>query len=216
MEGDGVYVISRETPLARFVLKVLRDRETGYEEFRRYMRIAGAILAVYALREAEWRETRVVTPLNAEAVELEPAAPLYVVGVLGASIPLVEGFLSIAPWARIGLVAAKRIEEEGGPVRTEVYYVRLPSRVDGPAFVVDPMLATGGTVEAAVRILKERGAPRVTVASVIAAVPGIERLRRSHPDVKIYTLAVDPELDSRYFIVPGLGDAGDRALGVEA
>jgi len=215
LEGDNVYVLSGN-PLARHVLRVLRDRETGYEEFRRYMRIAGSILATYALREADWREVKVVTPLDAEAVELEPAAPVYVVGVLGASLPLLEGFTSVAPWARIGLVAAKRVEAGGGPVRTEVYYIRLPSRVDGPAFVVDPMLATGGTVDAAITILKERGARRVTVASVIAAKPGIERLLERHPDVRIYTLAVDPELDERFFIVPGLGDAGDRALGVEA
>lgn len=215
MEGDGVYVVSRVNPLARHVLRVLRDRYTEYETFRRYMRIAGTLLAVYSLGEAEWREARIVTPLNAEAVELEPAAPVYVVGVLGASLPLLEGFTEVAPWIRIGLVAAKRVEE-GGPVRTEVYYVRLPERFDGPAFVVDPMLATGGTVEAAISIVKERGAPRVVAVSVIAARPGIERLRERHPDVKIYTLAVDPELDNRFFIVPGLGDAGDRALGVEA
>ncbi len=216
MEGNGVYVIGSDNPLARHVLRVLRDKETGFVEFRRYMRIAGSILAVYSLSDASWEEPKIISPLVAVAVELEPEAPVYVVGVLGASLPLLEGFTEVAPWARIGLVAAKRVEEKGGPVRTEVYYVRLPSRVDGPAFVVDPMLATGGTVEAAVSILKERGAQKVTVASVIAAMPGIERLRRMHPDVKIYTLAVDPELDDRFFIVPGLGDAGDRALGVEA
>lgn len=214
--AGGVTVIGDLNPLARVVLRVLRDRDTGYEDFRRYMRIAGALLATYSLPSvARFRDVEVVTPLDSRARELKPEGPLYVIGVLGAAIPLLEGFIDVAPWARVGLVAARRIEE-GGRVMTEVFYVRLPKRLDGPAIVVDPMLATGGTVRAALRVAAERGAERLAVASVIAAKPGIEAVRREFPEADIYTLAVDPELDHRYFIVPGLGDAGDRALGAEA
>ncbi|MCE4615765.1 MAG: uracil phosphoribosyltransferase [Aeropyrum sp.] len=210
----GVHVVGGDTPLARYILRVLRDRKTGFEDFRRAMRIAGSILAVFASRELDWKPVEVETPLDVRAVELEPASPVYLVGVLGASIPLVEGFASAIPGSRIALVAARRLEEPGR-ISIEVYYSRLPKRFDGPAIIIDPMLATGKTVAEAVKLAKSRGAERVVVASVISSRPGVDSLRRLYPDVPIYTLALDPELDENYFIVPGLGDAGDRALGVE-
>jgi uracil phosphoribosyltransferase len=213
MGGVKLHVIGDSTPLARAVLRVLRDESTGYSEFREYMRRAGVILAVAASRSLSWRTVKVRTPLNVEAEELEPARSLYVIGILGASLPLVEGFLEMYPWARVALLAARRIEEEGS-VRVEVYYERMPRSFDGDVVIVDPMLATGLTVEGAIRAAKERGADRIVVACVIASKPGVERISRNHPDVEIYALALDPQLDHRFFIVPGLGDAGDRALGV--
>ncbi len=210
---EGLRVLGEEFPLARAVLRVLRDESTGYEEFRRFMRIAGTLLALSVSRDLSWSEAKVRTPLAAEAVELEPGRPLYLVGVLGASIPLLEGFLDVYQWARIALVAARRVEEGEG-VEIKVSYLRLPKAFDGDVVVVDPMLATGKTAEAAVALAKERGAGRVVVASVISSRQGVEYLLSRHREVAIHTLALDPELDDRYFIVPGLGDAGDRALGV--
>ncbi|GBF09404.1 uracil phosphoribosyltransferase [Aeropyrum pernix] len=210
----AVRVIGGETPLARYVLRVLRDRTTGFPEFRRYVRIAGSILAVYIAGELGWVEEEVETPLGAKAKELAPAGPVYLVGILGASLPMVEGFASMMPEARIALVAARRVEEPGR-LKIEVYYSRLPRRFDGPAVVLDPMLATGKTVAEAVRLARDRGASKVVIGSIIASRQGVEYISSLYGDTPIYTLALDPELDENYFIVPGLGDAGDRALGVE-
>lgn len=211
---EGLSIVGSESPLSRYVLRILRDRSTGFEEFRRGMRIAGSILAVFIARELKWKEIDVETPLGVKARELEPSDPVYVVGVLGASIPMVEGFSSMIPSSRIALVAARRVEEPG-KVSIEVYYTRMPRRFDGPAVILDPMLATGKTVAEAIKIVKSRGASKVVVGSVIASKPGVEYIRGLYSDVAIYSLALDPELDENFFIVPGLGDAGDRALGVE-
>ena len=210
--GGKLEVLGDTLPLARYILRRLRDKSTGYVEFRRYLRTAGMLLGAYISRELRWRGVEITTPLEAKTIELEPGEDLHVVGILGASIPLVEGIVEALPFARIGLIAAKRVEE-GESVRVEVYYVRLPERLGGLVVIADPMLATGGTAVASVDIVKSRGAQRVVVASVIAARQGLERLWDEHPDVPVYTLAVDPELNKKFFIVPGLGDAGDRALG---
>ena len=212
MSADRVHVVGDEIPYARWLLSRLRDRSTGYAEFRRYMRDAGRLLAIVSSRELEWVKVRVETPLGV-AEELDLASQPLVVGVLGAAMPLVEGFVDVYPGARVGLVAARRVEEEGS-VRVELYYRRLPRTYAGVAVVLDPMLATGKTLDRVVEEVKRVGAGKVVVGSVIASRPGLSYLLNRHGDVSVYTLAVDPDLDSRFFIVPGLGDAGDRALGV--
>lgn len=206
-------VVSERVPLARWILLHLRSKETGTREFREWMRRAGALLAAHISSELEWVEKRVTTPLEAEAVELEPRNPPLLVGVLGASLPLLEGFETLYPGAPIGLVAARRVEE-GDSVDIRVYYERLPSRHEGPVVIIDPMLATGYTVGAVVDLLRERGMGPLIVAAVIASRPGITYLESLGGVTAVYTLALDPLLDSRFFIVPGLGDAGDRSLGV--
>ncbi|MGC9071438.1 MAG: uracil phosphoribosyltransferase [Acidilobus sp.] len=206
-------VIGDEIPYARWLLARLRDRSTAPEDFRRYMREAGRLIAIYASRDLEWVKVSVTTPLGAPAEELDLASPPLVVGVLGAALPLVEGFTEVYPSSRIGLVAARRFEEKEG-VRVELYYRRLPSVHTGVTVVLDPMLATGKTVGRVVEEVKKVGAGKVIVGSVIASRPGLNYLTRLHPDATIYSLAVDPDLNSSFFIVPGLGDAGDRALGV--
>lgn len=205
-----VEVLSRSLPYASFILRVLRDRRTSVEEFRLWLRRAGYLLGIAASSSLPRREVRVETPLGA-AVEEWPSAEPLVVNVLGAGEFLAQGILDAYPGAPLGLVAARRVEENG--VRVEIYYERLPRRWEGPAILADPMLATGSTIEAVARLLAERGSDPIIVASVIAAPEGLERLE-SLGDITVYTLALDPGLDSNYFIVPGLGDAGDRGLGV--
>ena len=209
-----ITIVGEENPIAHWILRWLRDKETSVDSFREWMRRAGLVLAVYAARELPWRQATVKTPLGASAVEAEPEKPPLIIGVLGASLPLLEGFTELYPSSPIGLVAAKRIEEEGG-VRVEVYYSRLPARVEGPSIIVDPMLATGYTIATTAKILAEKGAGPIIVASVIASRPGVSYLASTGLVDSIVTLALDPQLDSNYFIVPGLGDAGDRSLGVE-
>lgn len=208
-----VTVLTEHAPLARWILRHLRDSSTGVEDFREWMRRAGLLLAAHISSEIEWEMVRVKTPLGAEAVELEPREKPLLVGILGASIPLLEGFEQLYPGSPIGLVAARRIEEGEG-VEIRLYYERLPSSYEGTAILVDPMLATGQTIAAVADAIAARGAGRIIAATVIAARPGLSYLQAHGGVDHVYTLAVDPMLNDKYFIVPGLGDAGDRSLGV--
>ncbi len=209
-----VVVVGEENPLARWILRWLRDEKTGPRDFRVWMKKAGMLLAVYTSMEIDWLETRVKTPLDVEAVELEPARKPLIVGILGASLPLVEGFEELYPGSPIGLVAARRFEDKDGVV-VKVYYERLPEKIKSPVIIVDPMLATGYTIAGVAELLVRRGANRVVAASVIASKPGVSYLHSKGIVDMVVTLALDPYLNDRFFIVPGLGDAGDRSLGVE-
>ncbi len=209
-----VVELAGETPLARWILRVLRDPATGPEEFRSWTARAGKLLAAFIARELEWREARVETPLGAQATELEPAKPPLLVAVLGAGLPLLQGLADMLPGSSQGFIAAKRIEE-GDRIEIRIYYERLPARIDQPAVIADPMLATGKTIAAAAEILRKRGAKKIITASIIASKPGITYLQAAGTVDAVYTLTIDPHLDHRYFIVPGLGDAGDRALAVK-
>lgn len=208
-----VTIIGEKAPIARWILRNLRDKNTSIGSFRAWMRRAGIVLASHMSGEIQWKETRVTTPLGVEAVEYEPVAKPLLVGILGASIPLLEGFEEVYPGVPVGLVAARRIEE-GDELEIKVYYDRLPSRYQGTAILVDPMLATGYTIAAVADLLSRKGVERIVAATVIASRAGISYLYSRGSIHAVYTLAIDPELNDRYFIVPGLGDAGDRSLGV--
>ncbi|MCE4599535.1 MAG: uracil phosphoribosyltransferase [Desulfurococcales archaeon] len=208
-----VRILGESLPIARWILGVLRDKSTGVGDFRRFLKLAGIVLAVESSRELEWSEVEVTTPLEARAVELKPRIEPTIIGILGASLPMIDGFLEVYPGAPVGLVAARR-REMPGRVEIDVYYHRLPDKIQGPAIIVDPMLATGKTTLHVIRDLKRRGASKIVVGVVIAAREGLSLINASEPDVVVYTLAVDPMLNDKFFIVPGLGDAGDRALGV--
>jgi len=208
-----VRIAARELPYARRILLVLRDESTRPGVFRAWMRRAGSLLAFLASDALDWREERVRTPLGVEAVELALAREPLLVGVLGASLHMLEGVEEVYPDAPIGLVAARRAEK-GETVSVDVYYDRLPPRHEGPAMIVDPMLATGYTMAAVAGLLRRRGANPVIVLTAIASKPGLSYLQASGLVDYVYTLTVDEHLNQHYFIVPGLGDAGDRSLGV--
>ncbi len=208
-----VRVLGEEVPYARWLLRILRDKATSVERFRWALRKAGTLLAMEASEELEWRSLYITTPLEARARELEPVAEPLIVGVLGASLPMVEGVLDAYPSAPLALIAARRIEE-GEAVRVEVSYERLPASWRGPVMIVDPMLATGLTISSVAEKLQGIGATRVIALTCIAAPEGIRRLAETSPNTVLYTLAIDRGLNDRFFIVPGLGDAGDRGLGV--
>ena len=208
-----VHIVGERIPLARYVLYVLRNHKTSFPTFRRFMRLAGNILAVEVSRDLEWVEEEVETPLAAKAKEYRLAKHPLLVGILGASIPLLEGFLDVYSESPVGLFAARRRETREG-VEIDVFYTRLPKSIDQPVVLVDPMLATGLTMLKAVEEVEKRGARRIVIASVIASREGVGRIEKSYPEIPIYSLALDPRLDDRFFIVPGLGDAGDRSLGV--
>jgi len=196
-----------EHPLVQEKLGTLRDRKTQPEEFRRAMAEVSSLLGYEVLRGVKTRRTTVRTPLKS-APALVTTQPVAFVAVLRAGLGMLPGLQHLLPQAHIGHIGLYRNEETLNPVR---YYVRLPKSIS-ECFVVlcDPMLATGGSAVEALHILKTDQARRIVLLSLIAAKAGVARVQREHPDVPIYLAGVDPILNRSGFIVPGLGDAGDR------
>ncbi|RLG82615.1 MAG: uracil phosphoribosyltransferase [Thermoprotei archaeon] len=207
--GKRVYVI--DNPLAKYFLTILRDKNTMPPKFREIMRKLGFILAYEISRELKWKEVTVETPLS-KARGLEPYTNIWIIAILGAGVPLALGMHEAFPWAGLGFIAARRFEEDKD-IRVEVYYERMPESLRGTiAIIADPMLATGNTMVKVLEIVRRRECEKAIIASVVASKYGIKKLLNSFNDVNIYVLAIDPELNDKAFIVPGLGDAGDRAL----
>ena len=199
-------------PLVAHRITVLRDENTPSPVFRRAVAEIAALLAYEATRELHVQRINVRTPTGLEApgVKLQAPGPLLV-PILRAGLGLLDGFLSVLPEAEVGIVGLRRNEETFEP---EQYAQKLPADLAGrDVFVLDPMLATGGSLAVACQLLLDRGAERITAVSVISAPEGVNRVREACPTVRIVTAALDPGLNERAFIVPGLGDAGDRLFG---
>jgi len=194
-------------PLVADKLARLRDKDTSPQDFRRLMAEVAMLVGCEVLKGVRTRKSSVKTPLKtAPAVVLDQ--PLAFVAVLRAGLGMTPGLLELAPKASIGHIGLYRDEKTLNPVR---YYVRLPKRLkDHFVVLCDPMLATGGSASESIHILKTDGAKNIVLLTLLASKQGVERIHRDHPDVKIYTAAVDRELDARGYIIPGLGDAGDR------
>jgi uracil phosphoribosyltransferase len=191
-------------------LTVMRDRDTPHGTFRQALFEASAILAVEAARDLPVVKVEVQTPLEPAGGSRLPTE-IAVVPVLRAGLGMVEGFLRLLPDARVGHVGVYRDEEEHTPVD---YYERYPPRLaEAHVFVVDPMLATGGSAVHAVDRLKAAGARMLGLVCLVVAPEGLAAMERHHPEVPIWTAAVDRELDENAYIRPGLGDAGDRVFG---
>jgi uracil phosphoribosyltransferase len=191
-------------------LTVLRDRETGHGAFRQALFEASAILAVEAARDLPLVEVSIETPLERTTGSRLPS-DIAVVPVLRAGLGMVDPFLRLLPDARVGHVGVYRDEKSHTPVD---YYRRLPSGLtDAHVFVVDPMLATGGSAVYALDRLKDAGARRLTLVCLVVAPEGLRVVEEQHPDVPVWTAAVDRELDRNAYIRPGLGDVGDRVFG---
>ncbi len=194
-------------PLVQDKLARLRDKTTNPQDFRRLMAEAAMLIGCEVLKGVRTRKTTVQTPLKtAPAATLDQ--PLAFVAVLRAGLGMTPGLLELAPKAAIGHIGLYRDEKTLNPVR---YYVRLPKKMS-EYFVVlcDPMLATGGSASESLHILKTDGAENIALLTLLASKQGVARIHRDHPDVPVYTAAVDAVLNARGYIVPGLGDAGDR------
>jgi uracil phosphoribosyltransferase len=207
---EGVTVVDHV--LLRRLVSILRDRNTPHGVFRQTLDDAGMILAYEAMRQLRPDEYEVQTPLEpASGVRL--ADEVVIVAILRAGLGLVDGFLRLVPDARVGHLGMYRDEEALRPVG---YYENIPTGVeDAEVFVVDPMLATGGSSVQAIGRLKRAGAKRISFVCLVAAPEGVEALHASHPEVPILTAALDRELDDNGYIRPGLGDAGDRIFGTD-
>jgi uracil phosphoribosyltransferase len=207
---EGVTVVDHV--LLRRLVSILRDRNTPHGVFRQTLDDAAMILAYEAMRRLRPDEYEVQTPLEgASGVRL--ADEVVIVAILRAGLGLVDGFLRLVPDARVGHLGMYRDEEALRPVG---YYENIPSGVaDAEVFVVDPMLATGGSSVQAIARLKRAGAQRVAFVCLVAAPEGVKALQAAHPEVPILTAALDRELDDSGYIRPGLGDAGDRIFGTD-
>ncbi len=198
-------------PLIQHRLTVLRDRETPVSEFRRALRELGALMAYEISRDHPTEAVEVQTPLE-PATGQRLSSPVVLIAILRAALGMVEGMAEIFPEALIGHLGMYRDHDTLQPVW---YYTKLPSNLDHhPVILADPMLATGGSIVAALDELKKRATlERVKIATLIAAPEGIQRVRQSYPDVPIYAAALDRQLNEKGYILPGLGDAGDRQYG---
>ena len=197
-------------PCVQHKLSLIRDRRTGHQEFRALAREITMFVCYEALKAVNVREVTVETPLAA-AQGFKIDDDLIVVPILRAGIGMLEGILDLVPTARVGFIGMYRDKVTKKPV---AYYDRVPS---GPQnalhIVIDPMIATGGSTAAAIDLLKQNGASHIVVVCIVTCPEGLAAIEAAHPDVSIYTASIDQGLDERKYIVPGLGDAGDRLFG---
>ena len=200
-------------PLVRHKLTIMRDAATPTAVFRQLLREIGLLLAYEVCRDLETEDVGIETPLEGMESPRLAGKKLCLVSILRAGNGLLEGMLDLVPSARVGHVGLYRDPETLEPVE---YYLKLPDQMaDRLCVVVDPMLATGNSAAAAVRRIKEAGAARIKFVCLLAAPEGIEAFAAAHPDVPVYTAAVDRELNDHGYILPGLGDAGDRIYGTK-
>ena len=206
----GVTVVDHV--LLRRLLTILRDRDTPHGVFRQTLDDAAMILAYEAMRGLRHDDYELQTPLE-RTRGTRLADEVVLVAILRAGLGMVDGFLRLVPDARVGHLGMYRDEEALRPVG---YYENVPPGVEGAeVFVVDPMLATGGSATQAIARLKRAGATRIRFVCLVAAPEGVAALREAHPEVEIFTATLDRELDANGYIRPGLGDAGDRLFGTD-
>lgn len=193
-------------PLIKHKLTFIRDRRTETWLFRQFVNELTYLMLFEATRDLRTREEDIETPLAPTRSEVL-GEDIVVVPILRAGLGMLDGFLRLAPMSKVGFVGLYRDEETLEPVE---YYCKTPDMSDAGVFVLDPMLATGGSVSEAVTALKRRGAQNIVFICLLAAPEGIAALEEAHPDVKIYCAAVDEGLNDDGYIVPGIGDCGDR------
>ncbi|MDR2513662.1 MAG: uracil phosphoribosyltransferase [Christensenellaceae bacterium] len=200
-------------PLIQHKLTFLRDEQTGPKEFRELLNEIGMLMAYEVTRDLPLRQVEIRTPVKEAKAYVLDGKKLGVVPILRAGLGMVDGVLRLVPHARVGHIGLYRDPKTLEPVE---YYCKLPADAqERVLIVVDPMLATGGSASAAIRFIKERGCKSIRMMNLIAAPEGIERVQKEHPDVDIYVAGVDEKLNDHGYIVPGLGDAGDRLFGTK-
>ena len=208
---ENVHIIDH--PLIQHKISMLRDRHTGTAEFRALIEEIAMLMAYEALRDLPLEEIEVETPIETCMTPVIAGKKLAVVPILRAGLGMVNGILALVPTAKVGHIGLYRDETTHEP---HEYYCKLPSPIEQRTIVVtDPMLATGGSAEAAVDFIKQHGGKNIKFMCIIAAPEGLARLQKAHPDVQIYVGHLDRCLNSDAYICPGLGDAGDRIFGTK-
>ena len=200
-------------PLIQHKLSVLRDEKTSVKEFRELISEIAMLMCYEATRDLQLEEVDVKTPIAVAHCKRLAGKKLAIVPILRAGLGMVDGMVSMIPSAKVGHVGLFRDPETHEPVK---YYYKMPADIaERDVIVVDPMLATGGSASAAITFLKEDGVKHIKLMSIIAAPEGVARMQADHPDVDIYVAAQDEYLNDHAYIVPGLGDAGDRIFGTK-
>ena len=194
-------------------MNYIRRKEVGSKEFREIVGEIAALMCYEATRDLKLQDVEIETPICKMVGKELSGKKLAVVPILRAGLGMVDGMLSMIPAAKVGHIGLYRDPETYEPVE---YYCKLPADCDErEVFVVDPMLATGGSSVAAIQMLKEKGVKHIRFMCIIAAPEGVERMQKEHPDVDIYIGALDEKLNEHKYIIPGLGDAGDRIFGTK-
>ncbi len=198
-------------PLLQHKLSILRDAKTGVKDFRQVVSEIATLMCYEATRDLSMKEIEVLTPLAPAKARVISGKKIAIVPILRAGLGMVEGILTLIPSAKVGHIGLYRDPETLEPVQ---YYCKMPSDIDGrDVLIADPLLATGGSASAAIQFLKNYEVKHIKLMNIVAAPEGIERVSREHPDVEIYCAAIDEGLDEHGYIVPGLGDAGNRIFG---
>ncbi len=206
-----VYVFDH--PLIQHKVAMMRDKDTNVKDFRELAKEVAMLMGYEATRDLPLREVEIETPMEKTKVNVLKGEDIVIVPILRAGLGFVDGMLALVPNAKVGHVGLYRDHETHQPVE---YYCKLPADIDQRRiFVVDPMLATGGSAAAAVDFIKQRGGKDITFMCLIAAPEGIDVLQKAHPDVDIYIASKDEKLNENAYILPGLGDAGDRLYGTK-
>ncbi|MGM9578785.1 MAG: uracil phosphoribosyltransferase [Evtepia sp.] len=200
-------------PLLQHKLSILRDENTGVKDFREIVSEVATLMCYEATRDLPLEEVEIQTPVAKAVTRQIAGKKLAIVPILRAGLGMVEGILTLIPSAKVGHIGLFRDPETLKPVK---YYCKMPTDIaERDVIILDPMLATGGSASAAIDFVKEYGVKHIKLMNIIAAPEGIRRVREDHPDVEIYVAAVDEKLNDHCYIVPGLGDAGDRIFGTK-
>ena len=208
---SNVYVFDH--PLIQHKTAMIRKEDTSVKDFRELVREISMLMGYEATRKLPLEEVEITTPICDTKVNMLKGEDIAIVPILRAGLGMVDGMLALVPNAKVGHVGLYRDPETYEPVE---YYCKLPTDCDErEVFVVDPMLATGGSSVAAIQMLKEKGVKHIRFMCIIAAPEGVERMQKEHPDVDIYIGALDEKLNEHKYIIPGLGDAGDRIFGTK-
>ena len=206
-----VHVINH--PMIQHKLTIMRDKETGPKDFRQLLEEISLLMGYEVTREIPLEEIQIETPICKMTAKRVLGRKMAIIPILRAGRGMVDGLLNLVPVAKVGHIGLYRNESTHEPV---VYYCKLPEDInDRFVIVTDPMLATGGSACDALQMLKERGCTNIKLMCLVAVPEGISRVQKEHPDVDIYVAAIDERLNENAYIVPGLGDAGDRIFGTK-
>ena len=206
-------VVIMDHPLIQHKIGVIRRIDTGTKDFRQTIGEIAMLICYEATRDLKLRDVEIETPICKTTVKELKGRKLCVVPILRAGLGMVDGMLALIPAAKVGHIGLYRDPETLKPVE---YYCKMPADIaDREIFVVDPMLATGGSSVAAIQMLKDRGCQKIHFMCIIAAPEGLKAMQEAHPDVDIYVGSLDEKLNEHGYIVPGLGDAGDRIFGTK-
>ena len=206
-------VVVFDHPLIQHKLSIMRDKNTGTKEFRELLSEIAMLMVFEVTRDLETKEVEVETPITTCKCRVLSGKKLGIVPILRAGLGMVDGVINLVPAARVGHIGLYRDPKTLEPVE---YYCKLPEDSENrELLILDPMLATGGSASAAINFIKQRGCSNIRLVNLIAAPEGIARVQKEHPDVDIYVAACDEKLNSHGYIVPGLGDAGDRLFGTK-